>query len=287
MNSALPLTPNLMIEKGNIDLSNRPPVRNDDGSISTIRSMSYNEDGAEVLIPTIVDGRAVSDEEAIDHYHKTGQHLGRFPDVRSANQAAELLHQLEEKRMPFTDQTQTETPSRARAQFVKPVQTLNSGLTRPTTPNNPTASRPSSAPGASAAPVYPDALSTTRRQMARDAVDSMTDEQLSQVLALANGTSQPTTGVTPEGVARTPGSVISSGLMNGLSQTPTPGREGTSAVPSNPMSSAGPLSRMAPGKLAQQPRGLVDGEYQVPVGGALQGIAQQPSRHLSIPWMNE
>jgi len=88
-------------EYGNIDLNNRPIYRQPDGSISTVRSMGINEDGKEVLIPTI--GRnengayQMSDDEAIDHYHRTGEHLGKFNTVEGANQYAEWLHNQQEK----------------------------------------------------------------------------------------------------------------------------------------------------------------------------------------------
>ena len=82
---------------GNIDLTKRPVVKNDDGSISTVRSMSFNEDGKEILVPTVVNGRVVSDQEAIDHYHKTGEYLGKFNTVDEANAYAENLHNQQEK----------------------------------------------------------------------------------------------------------------------------------------------------------------------------------------------
>ena len=79
---------------GTIDLNNRQVVHNDDDSISTEYSFSfYDEDaGKEVLIPQVVDGRIVSEEEAIDHYYETGEHLGMFDDWRDADEYAMMLH---------------------------------------------------------------------------------------------------------------------------------------------------------------------------------------------------
>ena len=83
--------------KGNIDLNNRPVVKNKDGSISTVRSMSFEEDGKEVLIPTVVNGKVVSNDEAIKHYYETGEYLGKFDTVEEANKYAEKLHKEQEK----------------------------------------------------------------------------------------------------------------------------------------------------------------------------------------------
>ena len=83
--------------KGNIDLNNRPVVYNKDGSISTVRSISIGEDGKEILIPTVVNGRIVSDEEAIEHYHNTGEYLGKFNTTQEANAYAENLHKEQEE----------------------------------------------------------------------------------------------------------------------------------------------------------------------------------------------
>lgn len=87
---------------GNIDLFNRPQYINEDGSVSTVRSISIgDENGNEILIPTVgfdKKGNAVSwtDDEAIDHYYKTGEHLGKFKSVKEADEYAEKLHRQQD-----------------------------------------------------------------------------------------------------------------------------------------------------------------------------------------------
>jgi len=82
-----------MVEPGNIDLTNRPDTANPDGSHSSVRSMSFDIDGRETLVPTIADdGRQMTEDEAIAQYLKTGRHLGKFASVESANAYADKLH---------------------------------------------------------------------------------------------------------------------------------------------------------------------------------------------------
>ncbi|MBB3385984.1 MULTISPECIES: hypothetical protein [unclassified Rhizobium] len=91
-------TPAGLVEAGNIDLTKRPQVKSVDGTISTVRSMSIEEDGKEVLIPTVSpDGKILSNDDAIKLYHETGQHLGKFDNVDDANKYAEDLHQAQQR----------------------------------------------------------------------------------------------------------------------------------------------------------------------------------------------
>lgn len=89
-----------MVAKGNIDLNARPVVHNEDGSISTVRSMSFQEEegGPEILIPTVSnEGVVMSDKDAIDYYFKTGEFLGKFKTPEEATQYAEDLHNNQAK----------------------------------------------------------------------------------------------------------------------------------------------------------------------------------------------
>jgi hypothetical protein len=77
---------------GNIDLTNRPVVANPDGSYSTEKSFSRGTDKGEVLVPSIVNGRMLSQDEAWKHYTKTGEHMGIFDTPEHADTYAEKVH---------------------------------------------------------------------------------------------------------------------------------------------------------------------------------------------------
>lgn len=77
---------------GNLPLGIRSQARNGDGSVSTVRTISIGVDGGEVLIPTVINGRIASDDEAIRHYERTGENFGTFATPDEATAYAEALH---------------------------------------------------------------------------------------------------------------------------------------------------------------------------------------------------
>jgi len=89
-----------MIVPPTADLENRPRVKNSDGSISTVFSMSFDlPDGKTILVPGVRIGlsRKMKPLEAIEYAKKSGEHLGIFESRMAADRYAEQLHQDQAK----------------------------------------------------------------------------------------------------------------------------------------------------------------------------------------------
>ena len=93
-----------MVEKPTLDPSKAiAKVKNEDGSISTVRTLGFNIDGKEVLIPSVhKDGYIMSDEESIQHYKDTGEHFGKFDSPEASTNYAISLHDNHEKKFVGT-----------------------------------------------------------------------------------------------------------------------------------------------------------------------------------------
>jgi hypothetical protein len=80
-----------VVQPGNINLSQRPMIRNEDGSVSTVASMGVNFDGREMLIPMATERGLLSEDDAIRQYMATGQHLGQFASPEASTRYAKWL----------------------------------------------------------------------------------------------------------------------------------------------------------------------------------------------------
>ena len=92
-------TPDVETQTLNITRNKFPVRLNKDGSVSTIATMSFVEkkNGPEILIPTIINGKQVTDKEAIAHYKTTKEHFGIFSTKEKANAYAQELISNEQK----------------------------------------------------------------------------------------------------------------------------------------------------------------------------------------------
>lgn len=100
--------PKGLVQAGNLPIWNRPVVQNSDGSHSSEYSVSFDDGGKEVLVPTVVNGKFLTPDgkkppegsaqekqmfqRAFQHYRQTGEHLGKFDSPANADSYAQALH---------------------------------------------------------------------------------------------------------------------------------------------------------------------------------------------------
>jgi len=120
-----------------IDTDRRPRVRNRDGSVSTVRSIGITSQGREVLIPTIVGGKRVSDREAVRHYERTGQHLGIYPTRAASDRAGRELHAREQRRVAALEREDARTLARRKLSVKQGIRQPFNERGRGLTPANP------------------------------------------------------------------------------------------------------------------------------------------------------
>jgi hypothetical protein len=79
-------------KKGNYLLPdiNRPGYIDSEGARRTEYKIGVNIDGKETLLPTVVGGKQLTEDEAINRYYKTGLNMGKFNTPQEAEYASRL-----------------------------------------------------------------------------------------------------------------------------------------------------------------------------------------------------
>lgn len=96
MSGASELLPGLR-QIGNTNLANRPVLRNPDGSRSTESSASFGTDKGETLLPTVINGKRLTNDQALNAYQQSGKHMGIFDTPENADNYASGLEAVHEK----------------------------------------------------------------------------------------------------------------------------------------------------------------------------------------------
>jgi len=89
-------------QRGNLSVNpaDRGRVQNPDGSYSTVDTFSREEDGMEVLVPSVIkvngQWKHVDEDTAWQHYLQTGENFGKFRTPEEADAYARQLHEYHE-----------------------------------------------------------------------------------------------------------------------------------------------------------------------------------------------
>ena len=71
---------------------NRPIIFNKDGSYSTEKNIVKEIDGVSYILPTIINGEEKTEDEAVQHFLKTGEHFGGYESDAKALKAEKEMH---------------------------------------------------------------------------------------------------------------------------------------------------------------------------------------------------
>lgn len=90
--------PDGLVSKATADFNNRKVLRTKDEEgnevIKTVQTMTLEtDDGKFIVLPTIIDGKEFSPEDAIAYSKKTGKHFGVFDSQEHADDFAQKLHE--------------------------------------------------------------------------------------------------------------------------------------------------------------------------------------------------
>jgi len=103
----------LAFESSTINVDSLPSTKMPDGSVVSIRPITFEHEDMFVVIPTITEsGELLSDSQAITKFLKSNWHLGKFGESRSAERYASLLKDRDnEKKSQFVTAEGTEVGS--------------------------------------------------------------------------------------------------------------------------------------------------------------------------------
>ena len=84
-----------------LDVKKQPIIKNNDGTVSTVRSIGVGTNSGVVVLPTVDRklNKIVNPQTAINNYIKSGEHLGIYPNEKIANLAAQAISRNEANRI--------------------------------------------------------------------------------------------------------------------------------------------------------------------------------------------